>query len=161
MTATAATNGYRQRSATAHNTRTISDTSAYATPERRTLRPRHRPVGPGVVQQRSTATSWTASGSERLPSTADLPQRPRATSLPRVRIEGGSRIQSPQLHFSDRFRTRYRPFWSPYSDAGWLAPSTGSGSDTSNMQRFPPRGGAADIVGVGCDLVWLVRRALA
>src|SRR5262249_50976056 len=42
----------------------------------------------GTVQQSSTATSSTASGSERLPSTADLPQRPRATSPPRVRIEG-------------------------------------------------------------------------
>jgi hypothetical protein len=41
-----------------------------------------------AVQHSNTATSSTASGSERLRSTADLPQRPRATSPPRVRIEG-------------------------------------------------------------------------
>jgi hypothetical protein len=37
VTATAATNGYQQRSATAHNTPTISATLAYATPEKRTV----------------------------------------------------------------------------------------------------------------------------
>jgi hypothetical protein len=35
VTATAATNGYQQRPPTAHNTHAISDTSAYATPEKR------------------------------------------------------------------------------------------------------------------------------
>src|SRR6516162_36884 len=42
---------------------------------------------PSVVQQISTATSSTPSGSERLLPAADVPQRPRATSPPRVRIE--------------------------------------------------------------------------
>ena len=47
-----------------------------------------------AVQQRSTATSWTARGFEGLRSVADLPQRPRMTSPPRVRIE---RITADQL----------------------------------------------------------------
>ncbi len=51
-------------------------------------------TAPEAVQHTSTATSPTASGSERLQSTADLPQRPRATSVPRVRIEG-SGVQIP------------------------------------------------------------------
>ena len=57
------------------------------------------PVKLRVVQQRSTATSWTASGSERLLSVAHLPQRPPATSPPRVRIEGvgGSNLLSSTL----------------------------------------------------------------
>ena len=38
LTATAAANGYQQRSATAHNTRVISVTLAYATPEKRKVR---------------------------------------------------------------------------------------------------------------------------
>src|SRR5215470_8303893 len=57
-------------------------------PENRKLGPRHLTGTPEAIQQRSTATSWTASGSEGLLSVADLPQRPRMTSPPRVRIEG-------------------------------------------------------------------------
>jgi hypothetical protein len=37
VTATATSNGYRQRSATAHNTRAIGGNLAYATPEKRKL----------------------------------------------------------------------------------------------------------------------------
>jgi hypothetical protein len=37
VTATAATNGYQQRSATAHNTRKISNTLTYAMPGKRTV----------------------------------------------------------------------------------------------------------------------------
>jgi len=43
---------------------------------------------PEAVQRTSTATPPTANGSKRLPATDDLPQRPRTTSPPRVRIEG-------------------------------------------------------------------------
>jgi hypothetical protein len=42
---------------------------------------------PNVVQYTSTATSSTVSDFVRLRLVADLPQRPRASSLPRVRIE--------------------------------------------------------------------------
>ena len=47
------------------------------------------------MQHTSTATPPTASDSIRPRPTADLPQRPRTTSLPRVRIEGGSGVQIP------------------------------------------------------------------
>jgi len=40
------------------------------------------------VQQTNTATSSAASDSEKLPPTADLPQRPRATPPPGVRLAG-------------------------------------------------------------------------
>ncbi len=54
---------------------------------------RHLPLADGgdggpAVQQSNTATSPTASGSERFLSAADLPQRLPATAPPRVRIEG-------------------------------------------------------------------------
>jgi len=75
------------------------------------------PVKLGVVQQWSTATSPTASGCRRLPSAADLPQRPRAISPPRVRIEGvrGSHLlsstrstQEPQVSEPNRHDSRFR-----------------------------------------------------
>jgi hypothetical protein len=53
------------------------------------------PTGPEAVKQRSTATSWTASGSEGLLSVADLPQRPRMSSPPRVSIEGLGALRPP------------------------------------------------------------------
>jgi hypothetical protein len=43
---------------------------------------------PNAVQQTSAATSATGNASDRLPPTSDLPQRPRTTSAPGVRIEG-------------------------------------------------------------------------
>jgi hypothetical protein len=46
--------------------------------------------GQAVVQRVSTATPPTANGSNRLRPTTDQRQRPRTTSLPRVRIEGPS-----------------------------------------------------------------------
>jgi len=41
-----------------------------------------------AVQHRSTATPAATNDSDKLPPNGDLPQRPRATSPPRVRIEG-------------------------------------------------------------------------
>jgi hypothetical protein len=47
------------------------------------------------VQHSNTATSSTASTSERIPSATDLPQGPRATALPTVRIEGIGSVRVP------------------------------------------------------------------
>jgi hypothetical protein len=56
------------------------------------LKPRFRSdlrhSGQAVVQRTSTATSSTVSDFVRLRPATELPQRPRATLLPRVRIEG-------------------------------------------------------------------------
>ena len=57
-----------------------------------TLRP-----SSGAVQHTSTATSPTASGSERLPSTADLPHSQRSETCPGVRVQ---RIVCPEQHRS-------------------------------------------------------------
>jgi hypothetical protein len=57
-------------------------------PENRTLKTHGLPGRPQAVQHRSTATLRTANDSEKLPPASDLPQRPRATSAPGVRIEG-------------------------------------------------------------------------
>ena len=81
-------------------------------PENRKLGPRHLTGTPEAIQQRSTATSWTASGSEGLLSVADLPQRPRMTSPPRVRIEGSRTWlfggQSGPWSSQRLWRTRHR-----------------------------------------------------
>ena len=52
------------------------------------IRPYSGRIGPRPVQHASTATSTALSDFLRLRPVIDLPQRPRATSLPRVRIEG-------------------------------------------------------------------------
>jgi hypothetical protein len=69
---------------------------------------------PELVQHTSTATSSAVSDFVRLRPVADLPQRPRATSLPGVRIEGvrgsnplSSTLSSTQLR--GRFQARNRP----------------------------------------------------
>jgi hypothetical protein len=60
----------------------------YDDPKGRVSNPSRQSSASWCAQQSSTATPSTASDPVRLPSTADLPQRPRMTSPPGVRIEG-------------------------------------------------------------------------
>lgn len=49
---------------------------------------------PSTIQRQSTATPSAENDSDKLPPDGDLPQRPRTTSPPGVRIEG-VRVQIP------------------------------------------------------------------
>jgi hypothetical protein len=111
------------------------------------------------VQRRSTATSPTASGSERPQSAADLPQRQPATSVPRVRIEGvrGSIPSTPPRNRRSalrhaimlacvvrivRFGSGGVRFRKPILSAP--APCSTSGKSQSAMPSPPPQPSAAD-----------------
>jgi hypothetical protein len=69
------------------------------------------PAGPEAVQHSSTATPPAGNVSDKLPPDSDLPQRPRMTSPPGVRIEGiaGNRKISQGVQSGLQFAVVVRP----------------------------------------------------
>jgi hypothetical protein len=88
MTATAAANGYQQRPATAHNSRTIRANLAYARPEKQTVEDQRRSaatVAKTVAKPlNNTRRTWTTL--EYRPSSRPLTDGPGRRTCPLLRI---------------------------------------------------------------------------